>query len=305
MLAHGMSGNGGAHGPLSGVLAASVTPYTPGGESIDERAVHKLVDFYVEAGLDGTMIAGTTGEGLLLSRAERERLAELFLAAADGRLPVTVHAGALSTGETVALAAHAAAQGATAVAVGAPPFFKVDDTSLLAHFQAAADACAPVPFYLYEIRSHAGYSIPVAVVERLRESTTNLVGMKVSNPTMEDLERYLLPGFDILVGAESLLTAGLAAGAVGAISGIAAGLPRHVVRSLSDPNDRGSSVAPLAAGLGRYPLQAAAKLALVAQNLDIGVSVRGPLRPLSPAERTHLEDWLAGVLIAGEHMLAP
>jgi dihydrodipicolinate synthase/N-acetylneuraminate lyase len=296
-----MSGKSGAHGPLSGVLAAAVTPFTAGGEAIDEPAVLELVNFYVAAGLDGTMIAGTTGEGLLLTRTERERLAELFLEAADGRLPVTVHAGALSTGETVALATHAAARGATAVAVGAPPFFNVDDTSLLAHFQAAAEACAPVPFYLYEIRTHAGYAIPVPVVERLRESTTNLVGMKVSDPTMEELERYLLPGFDILVGAESLLTAGLAAGAVGAISGIAAALPQHVVRALSDPNDRGSSVAPLRAGLERYPLQAAAKLALVAQNLAIGASVRAPLRGLSPAERTHLEDWLAGVLIAGEH----
>jgi len=296
-----VSPNAGAHGPLSGVLAAAVTPFNAGGEAIDEPAVSELVDFYVESGLDGTMIAGTTGEGLLLTRAERERLTDLFVEAADGRLPITVHAGALSTGETIALAAHAAARGATAVAVGAPPFFPMDESSLLAHFQAAADACEPVPFYLYEIRTHAGYPIPISVVERLRESSTNLVGMKVSDPTMEDLERYLLPGFDILVGAESLLTAGLAAGAVGAISGVAAALPRHIVGALSDPSDRGSSVAPLRAGLESYPLQAAAKLALVAQNLAIGTSVRAPLRALSPAERTDLEDWLAGVLIAGEH----
>lgn len=300
-----MSEDGRVHGPLQGVLAAAVTPLRDGGALIDEPAVEELVEFYVAAGLSGAMIAGTTGEGLLLSRSERERLSERFIAASRGRLPVLVHAGCLGTAETEALAAHAAEQAAAAVAVGAPPFFSLDEPALVAHFQAAARACAPLPFYLYEIRTHAGYAIPVTVVEHLRESVENLVGMKVSDPTFAELERYLLPGFDILVGAESLLSAGLEAGAVGAISGIAAALPRHVVAALADPSDRGSSVGPLRAGLERYPLHAAAKLALIAQNLAIEDCVRPPLRRLTPAERTRLEDWLAGVLVARSETASP
>jgi N-acetylneuraminate lyase len=293
------------HGPLQGVLAAALTPLCRDGEAIDENAIADLVEFYADAGLDGVMVAGTTGEGLLLSRSERERIGEGFLQASNGRLPITVHAGSMTTAETVALAGHAAASGAVAVAVCAPPFFRLDEASLLAHFQAAADASAPVPFYLYEIQPLTSYPIPVGVVERLRQTAPNLVGMKVSDSTFEELERYLLPGFDILVGAESLLKAGLTAGAVGAISGVAAALPQHVVRGLRDPGDRGSSIGPLRAGLERYPFQSAAKLALVAQNLPLEACVRAPLRALTPAERTELDDWLAGVLVTRSEVAAP
>jgi 4-hydroxy-tetrahydrodipicolinate synthase len=294
-----------ARGPLQGVLAAALTPLRNGGDALDQSTIPHLVDFYAEARLDGVMVAGTTGEGLLLSRPERELLSARFLEAGNGRLPVTVHAGCMSTADTVALAVDAAEKGAVAVAVCAPPFFALDEVSLLAHFQAAADACNPLPFYLYEIQPRAGYAIPVAVVERLRDTAENLVGMKVSDSTFEELERYLLPGLDILVGAESLLTAGLTAGAVGAISGVAGALPHHVVHGLRDPGDRGSSVGPLRAGLERYPFHAAAKLALVAQNLALEACVRAPLRQLTPAERTGLEDWLAGVLVSRTEVVAP
>ncbi len=250
------------------------------------------------------MVAGTTGESLLLTRAERERLAARFLEAADGRLPVAVHAGCQTTADTVALARHARDRGAVAVAVAAPPFFAFDGAALIAHFQAAAEVCAPTPFYLYEIRQRTGYPIPVTVVERLLETAPNFVGMKVSDPTIEEVERYLLPDVDVLVGSEALIAEGLARGACGALSGLAGALPRQVVRSVADQSDRGSTLAPLRAGLERYPFHAAGKFALVAQNLPFEPCVRRPLRGLAPAERTELEDWLAGVLMAGRDGVA-
>jgi N-acetylneuraminate lyase len=293
-----MSARGTSRGPLQGVLAAALTPLADGGQTLDEQAVEALVDLYVDAGLDGVMVAGTTGESLLLTRPERERLAARFLEAADGRLPVAIHAGCQTTADTIALAIHARERGAAAVAVAAPPFFAFDEAALRAHFQAAADACAPLPFYLYEIRQRTGYAIPVTVVEALRETAGNLVGMKVSDPTIEEVERYLLADFDVLVGAEALIPEGLARGACGALSGLAGALPGHVVDAVGNQRDRGSTLAPLRAGLERYPFHAAGKLALVAQNIALEPCVRAPLRGLTPAERTELEDWLAGVLTA-------
>lgn len=296
---------GGEHaprGPLQGVLAAALTPLRDQGAAIDEQAAEQLAGFYADAGLAGAMIAGTTGEGLLLSRAERECLAERFLEAAEGRLPIAVHAGAQSTGDTVALASHAAEHGAAAVVVCAPPFFALDETSLIAHFQAAAEACAPLPFYLYEIQQRAGYPIPVAVVEALRHRTENLVGIKVSDQTLQELERYLFCDLDILVGAESLLSAGIALGAVGAISALAGALPHHLLHAVEDA---GAAVGPLRSGLERYPFHAAGKLALVAQSLAVEPCVRAPLRQLNPAERTELEDWLTGLLTSRDEVVAP
>src|SRR5439155_20830680 len=165
--------------------------------------------FLVEGGLDGVLALGTTGEGILLSPPERRRVAELFLEAASGRLQVAVHCGAQTTADTVALAAHAAEVGAAAVAVIAPPYFALDERALEAHFEAAAAACAPVPFYVYEFEARAGYAVPLAVIERLRAGVPNLRGLKVSDKPWEKLEPYLLEGLDIFVGAEALVRRGL------------------------------------------------------------------------------------------------
>src|SRR5260370_33804187 len=107
-------------------------------------------------------------------------IARAFSDAAGGRIQVAVHAGAQPTHDTVARATEAAEDGATAVAVTAPRYFALDEDELFTHFAAAAAACAPTPFYLYEFAARSGYAIPLAVIERLRERAPNLAGMKVS-----------------------------------------------------------------------------------------------------------------------------
>src|SRR4051812_37857690 len=207
---------------LRGALAAAVTPLPD--ERLDAGAVAPYVDFLAGQGLDGALVLGTTGEGVLFSPAERREIAAGFVEAGRGKLQIAVHCGAQTTHDTVALAEHAAAMGADAVAVIAPPYFTLDERELLAHFEAAARACAPVPFYLYEFEARSGYATPLPVIERLRERAPNLAGMKVSDSPWERLEPYLVEGLDVFVGAEALLEQGLAAGAVGAGSGAAAGL---------------------------------------------------------------------------------
>ena len=152
---------------LRGALAAAVTPLD--GDRLDEPAFGPYVDFLAASGLDGLLALGTTGEGLLFGVEERRRTLELFLAAAQGRLLVAAHCGAQTTADTVELAAHAAEAGADAVAVIGPPYFQLDERSLLDHFVAAAAACAPVPFYVYEFERASGYAVPVPVLLELRE----------------------------------------------------------------------------------------------------------------------------------------
>ena len=198
---------------LKGALAAAVTPLRDEGEALDEDAFAPYVDYLVAGGLDGILALGTTGEGILLSAGERRRVAELFIQSAPEGFDVAVHCGAQTTAETAALAAHAAEAGADAVAVIGPPYYALDEEAIVRHFAAAAEACAPLPFYLYEFRARAGYSIPPAAIERLRELAPNLVGLKVSNQPFEDVEPYLVEGLDVFVGAESLVLRGLENGA--------------------------------------------------------------------------------------------
>ena len=85
-----------------------------------------------------------------------------------GRLQVAAHCGAQTTADTVELATHAAEAGADAVAVIGPPYFQLDERSLLEHFQVAAAACEPLPFYVYEFERASGYAVPISVLLELR-----------------------------------------------------------------------------------------------------------------------------------------
>src|SRR5438270_3520814 len=141
---------------LRGAFAAAVTPLRDAGEALDEDAFAPYVDFLAAAGLDGLLALGTTGEGVLLPLDRRLRAAQLYVEAARGRLAVAVHAGAQSTWDTVELASHAADAGADGVAVIGPPYFALDEDELFTHFAAAARACEPVPFYVYEFAARSG-----------------------------------------------------------------------------------------------------------------------------------------------------
>ena len=284
---------------LHGALAASVTPLREHGSALDDDAFGPLVDFFVSSGLDGVLALGTAGEGILLRVEERRRAADLFLQASDKRLQVAVHCGAQTTADTVTLAAHAAEVGAAAVVVIGPPYFKLDEKAQYGHFLAAATACAPVPFYVYEFAATTGYAVAPAVLERLRDSATNVVGLKVSDTPWERFAEYVLPGFDIFVGPESLIADGMAHGALGAVSALASALPREVAAGVRDPTPEGAArLGELRASVERFPRQAALKRLLALQGVPVTEDVRPPLRTLTIEERAELDAWHESVFAA-------
>jgi dihydrodipicolinate synthase/N-acetylneuraminate lyase len=271
---------------LKGAIAATVTPLLDDGRALDEPAIGPLVRFLADGGVDGALVCGTTGEGILLSVPERRRVAERFLQERPPGFQVAVHAGAQTTADTVKLAAHAKEIGADAVAVIAPPYFPLDEDEVLAHLLAAAEACAPLPYYAYEFAARSGYPIPVRAVERLRGLAPNLAGMKVSDRPWTAVEPYLLEGLDLFVGAEPITLEGLAAGAAGAVSGLAAAFPEIVAALVHERNAlAGERVTTLRDLLGPLPFHAALKEVLVARGLPIRPDVRPPLRGLTPRER--------------------
>ncbi len=273
---------------LRGTVAAALTPLRD--KKFDSAAVGPYVDFLVGHGVDGVLVLGTTGESVLFSADERQEIAAAFVEAVGGRLQVAVHAGAQTTRDTVSLAEHAAAIGADAVAVIAPPYFPLDEHELLSHLETAASACAPVPFYVYEFEARSGYAIPLSVIERLRDRASNLAGMKVSDSPWEKVAPYLLDGLDVFIGAEALLEQGLAAGAAGAVSGLASCFPDAVVPLVRDRTAEAQERATaLRASLQRLPFHAAAKAVLALRGVPITAEVRAPLRGLSDDERAEVE----------------
>jgi dihydrodipicolinate synthase/N-acetylneuraminate lyase len=276
---------------IHGALAAAVTPLRDDGRSLDEDAFGEVADFLAGNGMDGILALGTTGEGILLDGEERRRAARLYLEASAGRLDVAVHCGAQTTADTAALAADAAEAGAAAVAVIPPPYFPLDENALFSHFLAAANACSPVPFFLYEFEARSGYAIPQSVIERLRAAAPNLAGMKVSDTPFDRVRPYLLEGLDIFIGSEPLLPESLAAGAAGTVSGLATAFPDYVSRLYREPEADGSieAVAALRGALQAYQFNAAVKVALAWRGVRVRGDVRAPLLPLTAGERAALE----------------
>ena len=272
---------------LHPAIAAAVTPLTEGGRSLDPDSFAPLVRSLATGGVDGVLVCGTTGEGVLLTMDERRQVAEGFLAVRPQGFQVAVHAGAQTTRDTVALAAHALEAGADAVAVIAPPYFPLGSRELFEHLRSAADACAPLPFYIYEFAARSGYAIPVDVVQQLRREQGNVAGMKVSDTPFDVIEPYLLHGMDVFVGSEPLVRAAMERGAVGAVSGLASAWP-DVVASLVHEHSPEAHlrVTELRERLAGIPFHAALKQVLTDRGVLHHADVRPPLRGLTLEERT-------------------
>jgi 4-hydroxy-tetrahydrodipicolinate synthase len=278
---------------LRGAVAAALTPLRDGGARLDEDAFAPYVEFLAAGGLDGVLALGTTGEGILFSVDERARAVELFVAASRGRLQVAAHCGAQTTADTVELARRAAATGTDAVAVIGPPYFKLDAAAQLAHLEAAAAACAPVPFYVYEFATTAGYPFAVEALLRLRERAENFRGLKVSDTPWEAFSPYLLEGLDVFAGPEALIHRAIEAGAVGAVSGLASVFPAEVAAVVHAPTAEGAAaLGERRAALERFPRHAAFKHVLGRRGVPVRPDVRAPLRPLTADEERNLDAWL-------------
>ena len=278
---------------LQGAIAAAVTPLREDGRRLDEEAFGPYGDFLVGSGLDGVLAFGTNGEAVLLTVEERTRGLELWLEAVAGRALVAAHCGAQTTADTVALASHARDAGADAVAVIGPPYFKLDPREQRAHLLAAAEACAPLPFYVYEFAATAGYACDPSMLATLREEAQNVTGMKVSDTPWTAFERYLLAGFDVFVDPESLIHLGRAAGAVGAVSALASAFPAEVAAVVREPTESGAArLASLRERVESYPRHAALKRVIGRRGVPVRPDVRAPLRDLDATERASLEAWL-------------
>jgi dihydrodipicolinate synthase/N-acetylneuraminate lyase len=271
---------------LHGAIAAAVTPLRDNGHALDGDGFGPLVRFLAEGGMDGLLAMGTTGEGVLLSLAERRWAAERFVEARPEGFQVALHCGAQSTHETSALAAHAQEIGADAVAVVAPPYYPLDEEELFRHLRSAASACSPLPFYVYEFEARSGYPIPISVIERLRSDVSNLRGLKVSDRPWPAVAPYLVEGLDLFVGSEPLVLEGLEAGATGAVSGLGTAFPETVAQLVHDRDPAAHErVVALRAGLAGIPFHAAMKFVLGARGVPVREDVRAPLRGLTDEER--------------------
>jgi 4-hydroxy-tetrahydrodipicolinate synthase len=270
------------HSGLPATLAALLTPFDTAGH-LDVSRYDDYLPWLEQLGVDGHFVFGTTGEGLTLTREERERGLEAVLRRA--RKPVLVNVAALAAEDTRHLLAHAADVGARAAALVTPAYY-THDAATLVHYFAAMAAGARLPLLLYTIPSHAVSDLTPEAAASLLAATPAYVGIKDSSRNPNRLYRYLALGLDVFVGAESLVQLSTLAGG-GSITAMAAAFP-DVVRAVVDHAGDASGAAlqaqcvALHAAL-RGPSIPALREVVKARGVDVGPP-RLPFRPLTDEE---------------------
>lgn len=282
---------------LEGLIAAPFTPMHPDG-TLNLDAVEPYAAMLARSGVVGAFVGGTTGESLSLASEERMLLTEAWTDAAPDGLRVIVHAGAESLEEARMLAGHAAACGASGVAVMPPTFFRPDGVEgLVAWCAAVAEAAGERPFYYYHIPGLTGVHAAMAeFLPAAAERIANLAGVKY---TWEDLNDFSLTldacgeALDVLYGRDETLLAGLALGAraaVGSTYNFAAPLYLRLMEALA-AGEMGAArdlqrtsrqmIAALRGVSGSFLPAAKAVMAMV--GVDCG-AVRPPLPALAPEQ---------------------
>ncbi|MBP0445740.1 4-hydroxy-tetrahydrodipicolinate synthase [Roseomonas sp. SSH11] len=212
---------------FKGSLVALITPMAQDGR-LDERAFQELVEWQIAEGTQGLIPVGTTGESPTLSHEEHQRVVELCVEAAAGRVPVIAGAGSNSTAEAVALTRHAKQAGADGVLVVTPYYNKPTQEGMYLHFKAVADA-ADIPVVIYNIPPRSVIDMSVETMARLARHP-NIVGVKdaTANLTRPLHTRAACgPDFCQLSGEDHTALAFLAVGGAGCISVTANIAPRQ------------------------------------------------------------------------------
>ena len=214
---------------FEGVYVALVTPFRPDG-ALDEDQLRELVRWHVEAGTDGLVPCGTTGESAALQGwEERARIVRLVVAEARGRLRVVPGVGSNSTAETVANVRRLADLGVDGALVITPYYNKPTQAGLTAHFRAVA-AASPVPIVMYNVPGRTGVNLLPDTVARLAEEE-RIVALKEASGSLEQaswIVRRCGERLTLLSGEDGITYPLLCVGAEGVISVTANIVPRDV-----------------------------------------------------------------------------
>ena len=159
---------------FKGSNVALVTPFK--GDSLDEETYIKIINFHLENGTNGLVPAGTTGESPTLSHSEHEKVIELCIQEAKGKIPVIAGTGSNSTTEAISLTEHAEKAGADAALIVTPYYNKPTQEGLYQHYKAINDKCG-IPIIIYNIPGRSVIDMTVDTMARLFE-LKNIVGVK-------------------------------------------------------------------------------------------------------------------------------
>jgi len=280
---------------FEGVLTALATPFRDG--AVDEPALRALVERQIAAGIDGLVPCGSTGESATLSHDEHDRVIEIVVDAAAGRVPVVAGTGSNNTQEAIRLTLHAKGAGAAGALLISPYYNKPTQSGLVAHYEAIALA-TELPLIIYNIPGRTASNILPGTLAQLAQ-IEYVVGVKESCGNLDQIAHVVAqcpPDFDVLSGDDALTLPLLAVGGDGVISTTANVAPAEMIE-LVDAFRGGDAARALAIHQRLLPLFDAlfcetnpipVKAALDLMGLA-GPEIRLPLTPITQPNRQALQ----------------
>ncbi|MDQ0973842.1 4-hydroxy-tetrahydrodipicolinate synthase [Neobacillus niacini] len=278
------------------VLTAMVTPFDQHGE-IDYHAARTLVNFLIDNGTDGLVVAGTTGESPTLTTEEKISLFKFVVEVAAGRVPVIAGTGSNNTRASISLTKQAEEAGVDGIMLVAPYYNKPSQEGLFQHFKAIAEATS-LPVMLYNIPGRCAVNISVETIVRLSE-INNIVAVKEASgnlDAMAEIINHTPDTFTLYSGDDGLTLPVLAIGGAGVVS-----VASHVIGNQMQEmvtlfkNGRVQEAAvlhrsllPIMKALFMAPNPTPVKAALNMQGVQVG-DVRLPMIPLNDDEKSALQ----------------
>ena len=200
------------------VLTAMVTPFDQHGE-VDYNATRTLVNYLIENGTDGLVVAGTTGESPTLSSEEKVSLFKFVVDVAAGRVPVIAGTGSNNTRASIHLTKQAEEAGVDGIMLVTPYYNKPSQEGLYQHFKTIAEATS-LPVMLYNIPGRSAVNLSVETTVRLSE-ISNIVALKEASGDLDaaaEIISHTSADFNLFSGDDGLTIPVLAIGGAGVVS---------------------------------------------------------------------------------------
>ena len=206
-----------------GIFPAFYACYDESG-AISPDAVRALTQHFIEKGVQGLYVGGSSGECIYHSVAERKVVLENVMAVAKGKLTIIAHVACNNTADSRELAAHAEALGVDAIAAIPPIYFHLPEHAIARYWNDISDAAPNTDFVIYNIPQLAGVALTIPLLHEMQKNP-RVVGVKNSSMPVQDIQMWRDEGVIVFNGPDEQLLSGLAAGAIGGIGGTYGAMP--------------------------------------------------------------------------------
>lgn len=297
-----------------GIIPAFYACYDENGE-VSVKAVRELTRYFIDKGVKGVYVGGSSGECIYLSKEERKQTLEAVMEEAKGKLTVIAHVACNNTADSMELAAHAQSLGVDAIASIPPIYFHLPEHAIAQYWNDISSAAPDTDFIIYNIPQLAGVSLTVSL---LREMLKNprVIGVKNSSMPVQDIQLFQSAGgpeFLVFNGPDEQYISGRIMGAVGGIGGTYAVMPELFIEAerlfQSGETDKAARlqyqindiIYTMCSAKGN--MYAVAKEVLKSRGLNCG-SVRKPLAGLTAEDKVIIESCISKIETAIQEIVS-